>query len=110
MPAQFLIRLPAGTALMAVLLTIPSGRTDPERRLPGFSLVSARTELQWEDQFRVVPNPDTLRESMRRLSARPHHVGSPYDKDNAEWILGRFKSFGLEAHIEQFDVLFPDSA
>src|SRR5256884_4571599 len=44
---------------------------------------------------------------MQRLSARPHHVGSPYDQDNAEWILGKFKEFGLDAHIEQFAVLFP---
>ena len=44
---------------------------------------------------------------MRRLSARPHHVGSPYDKDNAEWILAHFKEWGLDAHIERFDVLFP---
>ena len=41
------------------------------------------------------------------MSARPHHVGSPYDKDNAEWILAQLKSWGLDAHIETFDVLFP---
>src|SRR5204863_160519 len=28
-------------------------------------------------------------------------------QDNAEWILAKFKSFGLDAHIETFDVLFP---
>src|SRR5260370_6160687 len=44
---------------------------------------------------------------MQRLSARPHHVGSPYDKDNAEWILSKFKEWGLDAQIETFDVLFP---
>ena len=44
---------------------------------------------------------------MQRLSARPHHVGSAYDKDNAEWILARFKEWGFDAHIETFDVLFP---
>ena len=33
--------------------------------------------------------------------------GSPYDRDNAEWILAHFKEWGLDAHIEQFDVLFP---
>lgn len=48
-----------------------------------------------------------MREAMRRLSARPHHVGSAYDRDNAEWILGQFKSYGWDAHIENFDVLFP---
>ena len=44
---------------------------------------------------------------MRRLSARPHHVGSPYDKDNAEWILAKFKEWGFDAKIETFNVLFP---
>jgi N-acetylated-alpha-linked acidic dipeptidase len=48
-----------------------------------------------------------MRESMRRLTAHPHHVGSPYDKDNAEWILARFREAGLDAHIEPFEVLFP---
>jgi N-acetylated-alpha-linked acidic dipeptidase len=44
---------------------------------------------------------------MQRLSARPHHVGSPYDKDNAEWMLSKFKAWGLDTSIETFDVLFP---
>jgi N-acetylated-alpha-linked acidic dipeptidase len=44
---------------------------------------------------------------MQRLSARPHFVGSPYNKDNAEWMLAKFKEWGWDAHIEQYDVLFP---
>jgi N-acetylated-alpha-linked acidic dipeptidase len=44
---------------------------------------------------------------MERLSARPHHVGSAYGRDNAEWIRARFAEYGWEATIEQFDVLFP---
>jgi N-acetylated-alpha-linked acidic dipeptidase len=44
---------------------------------------------------------------MQRLAARPHHVGSPYDKDNAEWMLAKFKEWGLDASIETFDALFP---
>ena len=44
---------------------------------------------------------------MKKLSARPHHVGSAYDKENAEWILSKFTEWGLDAHIETFDVLFP---
>jgi len=44
---------------------------------------------------------------MERLSARPHHVGSAYGKDNAEWMLAKFKEWGWDARIEQFDVLFP---
>ena len=57
--------------------------------------------------FKSVPSPERMREYMQRLSAQPHHVGSPYDRDNAEWILARFKEWGLDAKMETFDVLFP---
>ena len=46
---------------------------------------------------------------MQRLSARPHHVGSPYDKDNAEWMLARFKEWGWDAQIEQLRRAVPDA-
>ena len=75
--------------------------------LRGFSQANASAERDWEAKFRAIPDPARMRESMRRLSARPHHVGSAYDKDNAEWILSRFKEYGLDAHIEEFEVLFP---
>ena len=75
--------------------------------LRGFSQSGASAERDWEAKFRAIPDPARMRETMRRLSARPHHVGSAYDKDNAEWIVSRFKEYGLDAHIEEFEVLFP---
>ena len=75
--------------------------------LRGFFPQSVQAERDLEARFKTMPDPGRMREAMRRLSARPHHVGSPYDKDNAEWILGQFKSYGWDAHIENFDVLFP---
>ena len=78
-----------------------------ETDLAGYTTQSSQTERGWEAKFRAIPDPANLKEYMRRLSARPHHVGSAYDKDNAEWILAHFKEWGLDAHIEQFDVLFP---
>jgi len=57
--------------------------------------------------MRAIPSPGNQREYMRRLTARPHRVGSPYDKDNVEWILSKFKEWGWDANIETFDVLFP---
>jgi len=97
-------------ALVILILTlvIPSlsyGADDAA--LVGYSPRSSQNERDWETKFRAIPDPANLREYMRRLSARPHHVGSPYDKDNAEWILARFKEWGLDAHIETFNVLFP---
>src|SRR6202035_4083814 len=50
---------------------------------------------------------ENLREYMRRLSARPHPVGSPYDKENAEWILSKFRDWGSSRPWQHFQVLFP---
>jgi N-acetylated-alpha-linked acidic dipeptidase len=97
--------LTASSVAAIALLPITTPRSTDN--LPGFTAQSARIELDWESKFAAIPSPDTIRQNMRRLSARPHHVGSPYDHDNAEWLLARFKSFGWDAHIEQFDVLFP---
>jgi len=78
-----------------------------EQPLLGYSAESSRAEHQWEEKFRAIPSPENLRTYMQHLSARPHNVGTPYDKENAEWIAAKFKEFGLGTHIEQFDVLYP---
>lgn len=75
--------------------------------LRGFANETAKTEREWETKFRAIPKTENLRAYMQRLSARPHHVGSAYDRENAEWILSQLKEWGLDAHIESFDVLFP---
>ena len=67
----------------------------------------AQNGERWEAAFRALPVPANIRAYNEHLSARPHHVGSPYDKDNAEWILARFREWGWDAKIERFDVLFP---
>ncbi len=90
----------AGGALSQVPVSDPSV-------LDGYSAQDSRTERDWEQKFRAIPSAKNQRDYMERLSARPHHVGSRYDQDNAEWILSKFKEFGLDAHIESFDVLFP---
>jgi N-acetylated-alpha-linked acidic dipeptidase len=94
--------------LLILVLVLPSSVfASDEPTLAGYSPRSSQAEREWESKFRAIPDPANLREDMRRLSARPHHVGSAYDKDNAEWILARFKEWGLDAHIETFNVLFP---
>ncbi|HXY11278.1 MAG TPA: transferrin receptor-like dimerization domain-containing protein [Terriglobales bacterium] len=96
----------AAGLVIVILLPSPSLGADVTA-LVGYSPRSSQTERDWEAKFRAIPDPATIRESMRRLSARPHHVGSPYDQDNAEWILARFKEWGFDAQIETFEVLFP---
>jgi len=84
-----------------------SAQTTPEPALMGFTSQSSPAQVEVEKKFRDGIVANNIRENMRRLSARPHHVGSPYDKDNAEWILARFKEWGFDARIEVFSALFP---
>ena len=100
------MRRAAVMGILALLILLVSARAE-EDRLFGFGSESSGSERQWENKFRALPSPENEREYMRRLSARPHHVGSPYDKDNAEWILSKFQEWGWDTHIETFEVLFP---
>lgn len=84
-----------------------SALSSSSQSLLGYTSRSTATERELEKKFQDTVVAGNIRESMRRLSARPHNVGSAYDKDNAEWILARFKEWGFDAHIENFDVLFP---
>ena len=92
---------------LAFALLCPLPLVAEEPALPGYSADHSRAERDWEGKFRGIPDPANMRQYMQRLSARPHHVGSPYDADNAQWILTRFQEWGLDAHIESFEVLFP---
>ena len=91
--------------LFILLIAAKSG--DEPLILDGYSATSSQTQRSREEKFRAIPNPANLREYMQHLSARPHHVGSPYDKQNAEWIRAKFQEFGFDAKIETFYVLFP---
>jgi hypothetical protein len=71
------------------------------------SLPVAAQNVGWDAKFRAIPNANNIGDYIKRMSARPHHLGSPYDKDNAEWILSKFKEWGWDARIETYDVLFP---
>jgi N-acetylated-alpha-linked acidic dipeptidase len=92
--------------LPAFLLLIPGTHlADPPLR--GFSVRASRIQVEWEKKFRAIPSRDSLRSYMRHLSARPHHLGSPYDRANVEWLRDRMASFGWDATIDSFHVLFP---
>jgi N-acetylated-alpha-linked acidic dipeptidase len=94
-------------SILLPMLAASAAAPDQGTTIQGFSANHSNTEREWEAKFRSIVSADNIREYDKRLSARPHHVGSPYDKDNAEWILSKFKEWGYDAHIETFDVLFP---
>ncbi|HEY1962901.1 MAG TPA: PA domain-containing protein, partial [Rhizomicrobium sp.] len=64
-------------------------------------------EKSLEKNFDAAIDQNEMRDWLKNLASEPNHVGSPHDKANAEFILGLFKKFGWDAHIETFNVLYP---
>ncbi|HMI95481.1 MAG TPA: transferrin receptor-like dimerization domain-containing protein [Micropepsaceae bacterium] len=66
---------------------------------------SANTDL--ERRFDASISPVEMGGWMKTMAAEPNHVGSPHNKANAEMVLAQFKSWGWDARIETFEVLYP---
>ncbi len=92
---------------LLILLLATSISAQTMSPLMGFKAEHSNSQRVLEQKFDQSLKADNLRDWMKRLSARPHHVGSPHGKANAEFMVSQFKSWGFEAEIEQFDVLFP---
>jgi N-acetylated-alpha-linked acidic dipeptidase len=73
----------------------------------GFSSADGARELALEQRFDAQLDPAQLRAWLKNLSSEANHVGSPHDKANAEFVRDLFKSWGWDARIEEFQVLYP---
>lgn len=78
-----------------------------QKTIIGFTNASATTELQTEQAFDAALSAPHIGETINELSAFPHNLGSPGSKAVAEKILQKYKSYGLDAHIETYTVLYP---
>lgn len=78
-----------------------------QKSISGFSDANAAKELQTEQTFDAALSAKRIGENLKELSAYPHNIGSPGSKAVAEKILQQYKSYGLDAHIETYTVLFP---
>src|SRR5215210_890989 len=100
-------RRPALFLPILALFLVAASPAPPAAPLLGFSEEGAARQRDLEARFDSQLKAENLREWMKRLSARPHHVGSPYGKDNAEFMASLFRSWGYDTRIEEFLVLFP---
>jgi len=98
------LRIPALSVFALALLSTPLTQGSDFR---GYTASSASAQKDWEGKFRAIPDLARLRSAMERLSLHPHHVGSPWGKSNAEWLRDQFASYGWDAKIEEYRVLFP---
>ncbi len=78
-----------------------------QQPIKGFTATSSAKQTEVENTFDASLSPQRISETIRDLSSIPHHIGSPGGKIVAEKILAHYKSFGFDAHIETYYVLFP---
>ncbi|KAA2238721.1 M28 family peptidase [Chitinophaga agrisoli] len=62
---------------------------------------------QLETRFDQQLSSANVGATIKTLSAKPHHLGSAEGKVVANTILEKFKSYGWDARIETYQVLFP---
>lgn len=89
------------------LLAIAAIAQAQQKTLMGFSSQSAAKQLQTEQQFDQNIGAANIGSALKELSAYPHNLGSPGSKAVAEKILQRLKSYGFDARLQTYKVLFP---
>jgi len=95
-----------------LLLCLPSwagGQETPlERTLRGFTAEGAHRQLMMEAGIARALNADSVGKYFRYLTAKPHLAGSPRNKELADYMVDRFRDYGLEdVRLHRYDVLLP---
>src|SRR5438477_9869890 len=93
--------------VLALCTILPACICAQSVAMRGFLAKDLSGEQNLEQQAQAVPDPARLRKYMDFISAEPHNAGAPRSKAVAEYILGTFKEWGLDAHIEEFEALMP---
>ncbi|MEK6781877.1 MAG: M28 family metallopeptidase [Bacteroidota bacterium] len=93
--------------LCLAIILVASYSFAQQKSITGFTKESADAELKLEEKFDSYLKADNLDQWMKKLTAHPHHIGSAYGKANAEYLRDLFRSWGYEAEIETYKVLFP---
>lgn len=93
--------------LVFALLAAAGAAIGAEAIILGFDDSGSRLQRSMEADFDTYLDAAEMDRWLRRLSARPHHVGSAYGRENAEFIAGLFESWGYDVEIAEYRVLLP---
>jgi N-acetylated-alpha-linked acidic dipeptidase len=80
---------------------------DEPAAMLGFAPATAADETAWERKFDGLLSADDQRDWDKDMASGANNVGTPHDKANADMMLKLFQSWGWDARIETFSVLYP---
>ncbi|RFS23998.1 folate hydrolase [Chitinophaga silvatica] len=95
------------TRLLVPLLCISALAQAQQKKILGFNDSSSVHQQNLENLFDKQLDRVHIGETIKALSANPHHIGSANGAAVAQEILKRFQSYGWDAKIETYQVLFP---
>jgi N-acetylated-alpha-linked acidic dipeptidase len=90
-----------------ILILIVKSSHAQTTKITGFHEKNIEKQLNLESAFDKNLSGASIGENIRILSSKPHNIGSPGSKENAEYILSLFRQWGWDAKIDTFYVLFP---
>lgn len=93
--------------LTLCVAAVCAGTAAAQPPMRGFTAAGASEQLALESRIKKIPDPQKLRGYMKRMSSAPHHAGSPGARAVAEYALGLFREWGLDAHLARFEALLP---
>ena len=94
-------------AVLGLMLSIAPAVQAQETPMLGFTSESSDGQRRLEALFDEQMNRDNLRAWMERITAEPFFVGTPHNKENAEWVANLFREWGYDVEIAEYQVLFP---
>src|SRR5215472_5615976 len=94
-------------ALLAAAATLAAQSSVSNAPLRGFPQSEWAAEHALEEKAGAIPEAARQKTYLERMAKVPHHAGSAADAAVAEYALGLFKEFNLDAHIENFEALIP---
>ncbi len=79
----------------------------PSNAIRGFPPEQLAAQKDRETKARDMAQAERIRTYMERMSAEPHHAGSPGSKVVAEYAAALMKEWGLDSKIETFEAMMP---
>ncbi len=98
-----------GVVFLVLWCGWPAVESAPENPpgMLGFSPGAVEEQRRLESKLDASLDPAQIGDWIRRLSSRPHHPGSPKGRENAQFMVSLFRSWGYESWLDEYRILFP---
>ncbi|RMD89892.1 MAG: M28 family peptidase [Calditrichaeota bacterium] len=93
--------------LLSLLLIIYYSALLNAQPITGFTEKNAEIQRALEKQFLAIPNALNNKRYLLKLTEEPHIAGSPQSKAVAEYILSKYRAWGLDAKLVEYWAYLP---